>query len=389
MSGPQRNDPCPCGSGKKFKRCCASATAEPSEASAGYTPSERKSALTMLMRFSERREFEREFTLARTLFWEPRVEELTNDELDELLVTEMVALNFHNFFTLDFDIDNGRTLVDIFLERRGASLPPGARRFLQDLRRSHVGLYEVTSVPPGEGPRLQSLWGEKRIVCLEEQMASDTFRRGDVLATRVVQRPDGTNIMEGDVYPFSAQFKARILEQLELDRLAAEAEGRTLGPEAFLKSIAFRFHGLWLEEYLQTELPDVMTVGGEAVEGTMHKFAIEDPSQLVRALDACEELQAEEHDKWGLTREVDGTCHIVAELDIADDTLTVLSLSRAHGEAARDLVERIAGKAVRHLETEYRSPRQLVQAAQQVARTAADRETRGEPLPPEAPGSSK
>jgi hypothetical protein len=28
MSTPSRNDPCPCGSGKKYKKCCMSKTAE-------------------------------------------------------------------------------------------------------------------------------------------------------------------------------------------------------------------------------------------------------------------------------------------------------------------------------------------------------------------------
>ena len=34
MSKPGRNDPCPCGSGKKFKKCCESKMSKPSIGSA-------------------------------------------------------------------------------------------------------------------------------------------------------------------------------------------------------------------------------------------------------------------------------------------------------------------------------------------------------------------
>ena len=46
-----RNEPCPCGSGKKYKRCCLTKGVP---AALGFTPEERQRALGMLERFVEK-----------------------------------------------------------------------------------------------------------------------------------------------------------------------------------------------------------------------------------------------------------------------------------------------------------------------------------------------
>jgi hypothetical protein len=46
MNKPGRNDPCPCGSGRKFKKCCLTAAVPPR-----YTKDERASAFAKLDRF--------------------------------------------------------------------------------------------------------------------------------------------------------------------------------------------------------------------------------------------------------------------------------------------------------------------------------------------------
>lgn len=50
MRKPGRNDPCPCGSGLKFKRCCLTKR----EAVPGYSREERGLGLARLARFAER-----------------------------------------------------------------------------------------------------------------------------------------------------------------------------------------------------------------------------------------------------------------------------------------------------------------------------------------------
>ena len=76
-----RNDPCPCGSGLKFKRCCLK-----SEKAAGaYTSGERDSALAKLMRFTARSEFNEKHKAALNLFWGDWLLEEPDDELNQVM----------------------------------------------------------------------------------------------------------------------------------------------------------------------------------------------------------------------------------------------------------------------------------------------------------------
>ena len=380
MTGAGRNDPCPCGSGKKQKRCCGVTPDAVRGESTGYSQAVRTTALEKLNRFACRSEFENDRALAQVLFWGSYSGELSDTERERLLRNEMVDINFCNFLRLDLDVDDGQTLIDLFLQRRGASLARAERLYLQSLQGSHVGLYEVTEVQPGKGVRLQSLWGGPQNVWIEERTASTTIVRWDLLGARVVQQPDGGFMFEGDLYPLPARFKARAIERLEQDYQVAMEDGRAVPSATFLKRVAFRLHGLWLEAQLGGATPKLATFDGEELEGVKHTFAIDSPSGLVRALDACAELQAEEQDRWVLLEEVDDVFHLLAEFRLAEGELVSTSMCRAHGERARALTLRIAGEAVHHLRTEFQDVGELMEEA----RRAPREERRDEAPSPEA-----
>jgi SEC-C motif len=61
-----RNDPCPCGSGKKFKKCCLG---KESAAGAAFTAAERQRALDSFADFALRAELEEERVAASVAFW--------------------------------------------------------------------------------------------------------------------------------------------------------------------------------------------------------------------------------------------------------------------------------------------------------------------------------
>jgi len=70
MSDIGRNDPCPCGSGKKYKRCCLAKDAPaPARGRRGTD-----SALASLMRFARRAELDGDRAAAEVTFWGKRLE---------------------------------------------------------------------------------------------------------------------------------------------------------------------------------------------------------------------------------------------------------------------------------------------------------------------------
>lgn len=120
MSGPGRNDSCPCGGGRKYKRCCLPAA----EAMTGaYTVAERQSAQAALGKFGWRHEFDEDRTRAGRRFLEGAFELLTQDEAREVAAQGEVF--FQDWFTTDFRLAGGQTLLERFVEREGRRLRPG------------------------------------------------------------------------------------------------------------------------------------------------------------------------------------------------------------------------------------------------------------------------
>src|SRR5918996_960641 len=137
MTAVGRNDPCPCGSGRKFKKCCLN---KPSAGAQSYRSTERNSALAKLMRFSERHEFEDTHKMALALFWGDWLAQEPDEDLEEVMDSEQVNLAYHSWFAYDFDLGEGQTLFDLFLAREINNLSTGERNFLEGMRGSHLRL---------------------------------------------------------------------------------------------------------------------------------------------------------------------------------------------------------------------------------------------------------
>lgn len=164
-----RNDPCPCGSRLKYKKCCIDgAAARPSPASQPASARALEDGLVPeLMRF-QRQRYGDAWAMAARDFQSP-------DSSVQL---------FAPWLLYEFHID-GRTLVDRFLDERGASLSIDQRAFLQAQQRSWLSIWEVLDVEPGEQVTVRDLLsGEVRTV--HEKSGSRCVNKRDVVLARVV-----------------------------------------------------------------------------------------------------------------------------------------------------------------------------------------------------------
>src|SRR5262245_6728945 len=114
MTVPGRNDPCSCGSGLKYKKCCLG-----KEASASpevFTEAERKSALDRLFRFSGRTEFEPAHSAAHAEFWAGWTAQRSEDEVNEAMRLQQSDTATLEWFVFDFLLTSGRTVTEEFLD---------------------------------------------------------------------------------------------------------------------------------------------------------------------------------------------------------------------------------------------------------------------------------
>ncbi len=157
-----RNDPCPCGSGRKFKACCLNGKSVPIEARAGWLYHK---VVTFALR-PPRRE-----TVARLV-------EIAGDHAPPAAREQLLPI-LVDIAAMDEDE------LEEFLDERGDLLPRDER----DLARSWVGsrlvLWEVVALDPGSTVTLRDTGTGDRLL-VTERSASRTLRQGGYLLARVV-----------------------------------------------------------------------------------------------------------------------------------------------------------------------------------------------------------
>jgi hypothetical protein len=163
-----RNQLCPCGSGKKYKKCCLPA-ADANAATPSPAPAhERDQELVEQMRRYAKRRFGAAWARAE------------NDFAD---AAQSVQL-FGPWSVYGFEVE-GRPVVDWFLEERAAHLDTGRRDWLLAQQRSWLGIWEVLEVEPRRTVTVRDLLsGEQR--CVHEVRGSTTLVARDALLGRVV-----------------------------------------------------------------------------------------------------------------------------------------------------------------------------------------------------------
>ena len=191
---PGRNDPCPCGSGKKYKMCCLVRDESALQASAvaeAVPPVDadlRKAALDALTAYSIRQGLAEQARPVAKAFSLDR-------PLPEGVSEADVHFKFYFHWHFDAVLSNGRTIVEAFLESAGRSLPARQRALLERLSKTRLRLYEVQEVRREEGLRLLDLRSSER-VWVRERSATRQLERWDVLAARIAADEDGVLGME-------------------------------------------------------------------------------------------------------------------------------------------------------------------------------------------------
>ena len=111
----------------------------------------------------------------------------------------------------------GANLIDDYLRRRGTRESPSGRRYLEALRDSRQGLYEVVDVSPGQSVDVRDLaWGGES-VRVTEPVASRQLERSERVAARIL-RVDDQHLFAGATVPFPGETADTLLRIIERTR---------------------------------------------------------------------------------------------------------------------------------------------------------------------------
>ena len=365
-----RNDPCPCGSGAKYKKCCLlkldavrQASAE-ADAEARQSQIERVAALDALSDFSASRSLAPLKPVARLFgLLEPLPEGVSREE---------VELKFYFYVHFDAPLADGRTIAETFLETDGRSLPPGRQAVLRRIAAASLRVYEVQDVRFDEGVRLLDLRsGETPWV--RERLGSRQLERWDVLGARVVREDDGL-VFEGGLYVVPPASKPPLLALLRREERKLERRRAPFGEDALFRHFAPILHGFWLDLF-EGPPPRVVTAEGDPMVFGKVLFDVLDEAALGEALDAHTDLVGDAAEGYTWVEEAGSFKRTLGDIKISGGRLALDITSRERAIRGRALIEEAAGRSVRHRATRFESVQSAIEGAKRSPRSRAREDT--------------
>lgn len=391
MSTPGRNDPCPCASGKKFKRCCGAAaggvsgTGSASAVDDPVLPHPETAAIHRLdHELTERaiklvlRRHRDEMTAAMAhLPFSP-----SHPDANELLgpcAAYLVSIC-------------GKTPAEHLLAYEGARLSARDRGWLEANVATPLSLWEVRSVEPGAALVLRDrLTGEERRVI--ERKASCTMTPLVTLCARVVTEGE-RSLMIGmhpnGLYPWDAE------EVVKAARKRIGARTKLVPRESLLGPTGLVVLQLWCDAVAarnRRPVPRMVNGDGDVLVMTEDRFTFA-PSARREVIDSLATLDGFEAD--GGTAEATAgevVFHVVSgkkpahsmsnrtslgTAHVGLDVLRVTTTSTRRADALRARVEAACGSLLRHTNRDARDAQDFVASSAGRPRPASP------PIPPEA-----
>ncbi|GJL49539.1 MAG: hypothetical protein NPIRA01_07660 [Nitrospirales bacterium] len=195
-----RNDPCPCGSGKKYKKCCLSKESAPI-ASLAWLKMRRTEGelIPILLKHADKYygpealvEAWDEFSLWDDVPLDPS----SQPELDTAFLPWFVF----NWIPDNAEIEETEHIPEMpvaqhYLEAKGSRLDEFQQCFIKEICSQAYSFFMVTDVEPGESLTLRDLI-LGREVTVHERQASSTLPKASIIFTRIITMDDAS-IMVG------------------------------------------------------------------------------------------------------------------------------------------------------------------------------------------------
>ena len=351
-----RNEPCPCGSGKKYKKCCL----------AGEQVERVEGRRHLANHELDNRLVESIHRYAMGRFGEAWRSAVT--DIGEMLGEEPAALQLllpWTAYTLEMD---GRPVPAWLVEERGRHLAPAERVWLEVQRDAWLSVWEVIECEPGVG------------VVVRDLLSGETRRVTEVSGSRSMVRRDavlGRVVVQGDVSVFCGMFP-RVLPPDAAAAVVARARRRlrskgTVAPSRLRNAALGRaLIGWWAETVRECEAkaarpPKLHNTDGDELLLTTDHFAF-NPGLRGRMEAALRTIEGvvppDDGDPGGgydfarpgnaMHAHWDNT--IVGRASVADDGLRVETNSIARADRLRGLIEEACGGLLRHRAREHADP---------------------------------
>ncbi|SPE35390.1 putative SEC-C motif domain protein [Candidatus Sulfopaludibacter sp. SbA6] len=377
---PERNDPCWCGSGRKYKKCHLAADEEaerrqrPPEANQPVGEPLYRDLFDKLLHSSTEWRSRAQLQEATHLYFE--------QDPDELDPKSEGMGGFFEWYVYDFRPGGtGRTLVEEYLRKRGPRLSVRERAMLESWRAARFGLFEVQRVEPGKGVEMKDVFAGDRFF-VADVSSSRSLVQWDCVLQRV-EEFEGRRMFGGLGMLVRRELLPKLVAVVEED---SRAMGRT--PADYVRAYSHRWYRVVTELHQET-MRDLKMVNaeGDAIVFSSAAYEILDEEALVAALSSVKVFEdtssardpAGERNFGWMESAAEGQRRAYGHIQIRGGRLKLETNSRRRLEIGRQLLEKNAGSFLKHLRDSFKS----AEAAMQRMSREGPREPKGSGIPPE------
>jgi SEC-C motif/Protein of unknown function (DUF2384) len=366
---PGRNEPCPCGSGKKYKNCCIKAAVQELQAAHAHEGAVPRAMdwLARVHRKAFAAALQRQIEAAASACFNDDME-ATQRALDALdgEAWQQVQINLSEWLLAEGDIEAKgaeRRVSELLLGPGGPLFEAAQRAWLEQLAQRPLRLYDITEVIPGRGLTLcDALDTAAAPTVVVERAGSRTLKVGMQIGARLMQVADGWQL-SGAVYPFS-MLSGRALHD------ALRAMAAMPGPHAQDYALMFglRIIEHWLAQFLKPPaLPDfVHAASGEPLLFTTDHYEVLDWPALEAALAAQPDVKGQREPGWDrLVEGGDGLQRSLVTVEPGPGERRVKLLTQTASQAGqvRPWFEALAGGAVKFVLRDVSDPKGMLSRA--------------------------
>ena len=375
-----RNAPCPCGSGKKYKKCCLNKARPPEDLLWRRLGDAHDRLIDKLIVFAQKTFGDLALTVAidEFLVW-PDVE-VAEDPITDHMQLFWPWFLFNWVYDpedteIELDAPVLQTVAQTYADERGPRLDGLQRRLIEATSNQPYSFFEVIASKPGHGFRLKDILQGTETDVLERQ-GSENARPGDIVLARIVQIDHVAMLVGCSSILIPPNRKPAIIR---LRRHMLQVN-RSITPD-LLNEYDFEIRELYLHIYESQILPPRLcnTDGDPFLFHTLH-YDIDDPEKAFQglcglsavedartlrssaALDA-EGMVVKAEIPWSrkghkASKALDNT--ILGRIVINNRKLTIEVNSEARAKAIRKEIESRLGRHARYRTTEIQAPEAML-----------------------------
>lgn len=357
MIKPGRNDPCPCGSGKKYKQCCL-------RTEENGVASDRSEAVPRAIKWL----MAMHGPAVRKALEDGFFGSLDDDEYDLLTdqhhaAYEGIMINAMEWLLADGSMTvkgQERRVAELLLGRGGPLFSAEQRQWMELLTTIPLRLYEIVEATPGECMTLRDVMlPERPPVLVQEKSGSRQAVKLDLIAARILPAQDHFEL-SGAIYSFPRNRSWDLLEELRGELEGADPDS-PLAKE--ITSVIIPDH--WLRLFVGAfEMPQVMDhVTGDSLLFITDHYRVQDWEALAQALSGEADIEGNREQGWNrLFEGKDGLTRSSLGIDKGKrpDRIKVFYRTQKYADEGRPWFEAVADTAVAFISREISDPKGML-----------------------------